>query len=80
MKHYKQKQLDLFLTSTNHPFIDENKGISAHSMLVFLALNNITLYYTQEELTSIFLDVASGKKGSSELLHWILSYQRKINI
>ena len=41
----------------NHPFIDENKRIGDHSMLVFLALNNIVLYYTQEELTSIFLDV-----------------------
>ncbi|MDY4857782.1 MAG: type II toxin-antitoxin system death-on-curing family toxin [Candidatus Onthovivens sp.] len=25
----------------NHPFIDGNKRIGAHSMLVFLALNNI---------------------------------------
>lgn len=64
----------------NHPFIDGNKRIGAHSMLVFLALNNIFLYYTQEELTSIFLEVASGKKGSSELLHWILSHQRKKTI
>ena len=42
----------------NHPFIDGNKRIGAYSMLVFHALNNIVLYYTQEELTSIFLDVA----------------------
>ena len=64
----------------NHPFIDENKRIGAHSMLVFIALNNIVLYYAQEELTSIFLDVASGKKGSDEVLDWILSHQRKTNI
>lgn len=64
----------------NHPFFDGNKRIGAHSMLVFLALNNIVLYYAQEELTSIFLDVASGKKGNSELLDWILSHQIKTNI
>ena len=34
----------------NHCFIDGNKRIGAHSMLVFLALNDIQLDFTQEEL------------------------------
>ena len=35
----------------NHPFIDGNKRIGAHVMLVFLALNKIELEYTQDELS-----------------------------
>lgn len=36
----------------NHPFIDGNKRIGAHVMLVFLALNGIELEYTQDDLSS----------------------------
>ena len=39
----------------NHAFIDGNKRIGAHAMLVFLALNRISLSYTQEELIQIIL-------------------------
>lgn len=31
----------------NHAFVDGNKRIGTHAMLVFLALNNIELEYTQ---------------------------------
>ena len=34
----------------NHPFIDGNKRIGTHAMLIFLALNNIMLSYKDEEL------------------------------
>lgn len=33
----------------NHPFLDGNKRIGAHVMLVFLALNGIELQHTQTE-------------------------------
>ncbi|MCD8124462.1 MAG: type II toxin-antitoxin system death-on-curing family toxin [Lachnospiraceae bacterium] len=59
----------------NHAFIDGNKRIGAHAMLVFLALNKIELGYTQEELSEIFLQVAAGEAGFEELLHWITSHQ-----
>lgn len=39
---------------SNHCFIDGNKRIGAHAMLVFLALNDIQLDFTQEELIQIF--------------------------
>jgi death-on-curing protein len=52
----------------NHAFVDGNKRIGAHAMLVFLALNNVCLSYTQDELTEIILGVASGEKGYSDLL------------
>ncbi|MCD8116421.1 MAG: type II toxin-antitoxin system death-on-curing family toxin [Oscillospiraceae bacterium] len=60
----------------NHAFIDGNKRIGAHAMLVFLALNNVELAYTQEELADIFLRLAAGQCGFEELLRWIVSHQR----
>ncbi len=62
---------------SNHCFIDGNKRIGAHAMLVFLALNDIQLNFTQEELIQIFLDLASGNSGYNALLVWIRSHERK---
>ncbi|MCD7726457.1 MAG: type II toxin-antitoxin system death-on-curing family toxin [Clostridiales bacterium] len=59
----------------NHAFIDGNKRIGAHAMLVFLALNKVELDYTQEELSEIFLQIAAGESGFEELLRWITSHQ-----
>lgn len=56
---------------SNHCFIDGNKRIGAHAMLVFLELNDVTIEYTQEGLIKIFLDLASGKAGYKELLQWL---------
>lgn len=61
----------------NHPFVDGNKRIGAHAMLVFLAINGTELIYTQEELSSVILAVASGEKGYEELLRWLVDYQQE---
>ena len=59
----------------NHPFIDGNKRIGAHAMLVFLALNGVELQHSQEELSDIILMLAAGEIAAEELLRWILSHQ-----
>ena len=59
----------------NHAFVDGNKRIGVHTMLVFLEINGISLEYTQEELYTIVLDVASGKSEIEELTTWILNHQ-----
>ena len=59
----------------NHQFIDGNKRIGAHVMLVFLALNGIELEYTQDELASEILSVASNNSGFEHLLKWIIEHQ-----
>lgn len=61
----------------NHPFVDGNKRIGAHTMLVFLALNGIDLDYTQEELSEIILSVAASESGYDELLRWLLEHELK---
>ena len=59
----------------NHTFIDGNKRIGAHAMLVFLAVNGLELSYTQQELSDIILQVAAGEKGYDDLLVWLLAHQ-----
>ena len=58
----------------NHAFVDGNKRIGAHAMLVFLALNGHSLSYTQKELTEIVLSVAAGEKNCDDLLLWLQSH------
>lgn len=58
----------------NHAFIDGNKRIGAHAMLVFLALNGYVFSYTQKELTEIVLSVAAGEKNCDDLLLWLRSH------
>ena len=60
----------------NHPFVDGNKRIGAHAMLVVLELNGIQLHYTQRELADTFLQLAASEIGYDELLAWITSHIR----
>lgn len=59
----------------NHPFVDGNKRIGAHAMLVFLALNGIELEYTQRELADIILQVAAGRADYDALFHWLIFHE-----
>ena len=60
----------------NHAFVDGNKRIGAHVMLVFLNLNGIDLAYTQQELVSIILDVASSTASYEDLLKWVVDHEK----
>lgn len=59
----------------NHPFVDGNKRIGAHVMLVFLALNGVELQHSQAELSDVILQLAAGEIDAEHLLRWILSHQ-----
>ena len=59
----------------NHPFVDGNKRVGAHVMLVFLELDGIVLHYEQQELIDIILSVASGEIDRKGLLQWILEHE-----
>lgn len=59
----------------NHPFVDGNKRIGVHVMLVFLVLNGVELQYSQEELSDVILQLAAGKIEDIDLLNWILEHQ-----
>ncbi len=59
----------------NHAFVDGNKRIGVHAMLVFLALNGIEIEYTQEELSAIILKVAAGNCSFEDLVKWLVNHQ-----
>ena len=73
--HQKASRLACGLVQ-NHPFLDGNKRIGAHAMLVFLALNGISLFYTQDELASVFLKIAAGEIDYDDLLQWVIDHEK----
>lgn len=58
----------------NHPFIDGNKRIGTHAMIVFLALNHIELIYEDKDLIDLILDIAKGLKNEKHLLNWLQNH------
>ena len=63
-----------FGLASNHAFIDGNKRIGAHAMLVFLLINGVEIEYSQEELINLFLGIANGEKDYPDVLNWIVSH------
>lgn len=59
----------------NHPFVDGNKRIGAHCLLILLDSNGITLDYQQDELIEIILDIASSRKNEEALLNWVKDHK-----
>ena len=55
----------------NHPFVDGNKRIGTHAMIVFLAVNHIELQYEDADLIQLILGIAAGKYDETHLLVWL---------
>lgn len=60
-----------------HPFVDGNKRIGAHAMLIILELNGIMLSYSQTDLADMFLHIADGSADYLALCKWIKSHVMK---
>lgn len=58
----------------NHPFVDGNKRIGTHAMLVLLYINGIELAYDDDELIQIILEVAAGQARQNEIRQWIKTH------
>lgn len=56
---------------SNHPFVDGNKRIGVHAMLVFLAINGLEIICSQQELIDAGLSLADGTMSGEELLLWL---------
>ncbi len=61
---------------SNHPFVDGNKRIGIHVMLIFLELNGIKLQYSQNELIELGLGVASSNLSSDDILKWLIEHAK----
>ena len=58
----------------NHAFVDGNKRIGAHTMLVFLALNGIEVEYEDSDFIQLVLGVAAGEISAEKFLSWLKSH------
>lgn len=52
----------------NHPFLDGNKRIALHSMLILTSINGLKIEIAHDELIDIIFKVADGSFNSSDLL------------
>ena len=66
----------LFHLVENHPFLDGNKRVGAMSALVFLELNEYDFDATDDELTDVVLQVASGNMPKDALSAFFRQHSR----
>lgn len=55
----------------NHPFIDGNKRVGVHAMLVFLELNGVEISCSQAELIRVGLSLADNTMSFESLFKWL---------
>ena len=55
----------------NHPFVDGNKRIAFHALVVFLRLNGIAFAPPPAEATAMILSLAASEVGEEGLTRWI---------
>ncbi len=73
-KEEKGARLGFALTS-NHAFVDGNKGIGVYVMLSFLEMNGIRVLCSDDELIHVGRSVADGSMKYEELLQWVLDHR-----
>ena len=66
----------LFHLVNDHPFLDGNKRVGTMSALVFLELNDCDFDATDDELTDVVLQVASGKMPKDVLSVFFRQHSR----
>ena len=60
-----------FDLAKNHPFVDGNKRIAFHAMMVFLRINDIQFAPDPAHATAIILSLAAGEVSEESLTRWI---------
>ena len=65
---------------TNHAFVDGNKRVGILTMLTYLELNGIKMQCLDDELINAGLSLAKGNMKYDELLRWVKSHEKKIEM
>ena len=63
-----------FAIVSNHAFIDGNKRIGILVMLMTLKLNNIKIFYSQQDLVNLGLNIADGIYKYDDIYKWVKSH------
>lgn len=61
---------------SNHAFVDGNKRIGMHIMLLFLEMNGIHMLIEDEDIVEAGLGVASGRMNFQDLLDWVNRHKK----
>jgi len=75
----KAVQLGFSLIS-NHPFVDGNKRIGVHAMLVMLELNGVSLSYEDEDIVQTVFAVAAGRMDADSWKKWVSAHIRQVHL
>lgn len=62
---------------SNHAFVDGNKRIGMHIMLLFLEMNGVHLTISDQDIIDAGLGVANGSMKYEDLLNWIYKHEYK---
>ena len=66
----------LFHLVKNHPFVDANKRTGLVVALAFLAMNDVHVRATDDELVELVLDVANGRRSKADVAVFLRAHQR----
>jgi len=64
----------------NHPFVDGNKRVGAHAMVLFLVVNDHEPEFSARELTEMTLAVARGDLPVETIAIWIRQRTRRRDV
>lgn len=56
----------------NHGFIDGNKRVAAHALIVFLRVNNFDLIASDDDFFQVTMKTAAGNFSADQLKIWLL--------
>jgi death-on-curing protein len=63
----------------NHPFVDGNKRVGAHSAIAFLIVNGFAPEFSPAELVEVTLATARGEMSAEALAIWIRQRARELD-
>jgi death-on-curing protein len=66
----------LFHLVKNHPFVDGNKRVALATALAFLAMNEVLIKATDDELVEVALGAAEGKVSKADTAVFLREHQR----
>ena len=71
---YEMAAAYLFHLVENHPFVDGNKRTGAMAAIVFLDVNGVEFNATDEDFTTMVLQVASGKMAKPAITEFLKNH------
>ena len=62
----------------NHGFVDGNKRVAVHALLVFLRVNSFDLRADDDELFQVTMETAAGNFSADQCKIWLLAHVQSI--